>query len=104
MRQAEPSSCGSRDRMIHRFRWQIELLFKEWKSYANLHKFDTANAHIAAGSSGPAWVPRCRGAAVPQCRGAAGAHSFGVFRPDHQTSDVTISLSYSWYPLLAPRP
>jgi hypothetical protein len=31
---------------------------------------------------------------------AAIAHSFGVFRPDLQTSDVTISLSYSWYPLL----
>ena len=30
------------------------------------------------------------------------AHSFGVFRPDLHTSDVTISLSYSWYPLLAP--
>lgn len=29
--------------------WQIELVFKEWKSYANLHKFDTANEHIAAG-------------------------------------------------------
>jgi hypothetical protein len=24
-------------------------MFKEWKSYANLHKFDTANEHIAAG-------------------------------------------------------
>lgn len=34
---------------LYRFRWQVELLFKEWKSYANLHKFDTANEHIAAG-------------------------------------------------------
>jgi hypothetical protein len=33
---------------------------------------------------------------------AAAAHSFGVFRPDLQTTDVAISLSYSWYLLLAP--
>lgn len=30
-------------------RWQIELLFKEWKSYSNLHKFHTKNAAIAEG-------------------------------------------------------
>jgi hypothetical protein len=34
---------------LYRFRWPIELCFKEWKSYANLHKFDTANPHLAAG-------------------------------------------------------
>ena len=34
---------------LYRFRWQLELCFKEWKSYANLHRFDTGNPHIAAG-------------------------------------------------------
>ena len=35
--------------MLYRLRWQVELLFKEWKSHANLHKFDTAKAPIAEG-------------------------------------------------------
>jgi hypothetical protein len=43
-----PFSAGLVGR-LYRFRWQIELDFKEWKSYANLHQFDTANPHIAAG-------------------------------------------------------
>jgi len=33
----------------YRLRWQIELLFKEWKSHANLHVSDTANPNIAEG-------------------------------------------------------
>lgn len=34
---------------VYRLRWQIELLFKELKSYANLHKFSTTKAAIAEG-------------------------------------------------------
>lgn len=31
---------------LYRLRWQIELLFKELKSYCNLKKFSTENKHI----------------------------------------------------------
>ena len=39
----------SRIHIQRHLRWGIELLFKEWKSYANLHAFDTANAGIVEG-------------------------------------------------------
>lgn len=35
--------------LLYRLRWQVELLFKEWKSHANLHRFDTGKAPIAEG-------------------------------------------------------
>ena len=33
----------------YKWRWQVELLLKEWKSYAHLHAFDTENPAIVAG-------------------------------------------------------
>jgi Transposase DDE domain len=33
----------------YKWRWQVALLLKEWKSYANLHAFDTENPAIVEG-------------------------------------------------------
>jgi hypothetical protein len=41
---------------LYRCRWQIERCFKEWKSYANLHTFNTANPHVAEGLM---WASLC---------------------------------------------
>ena len=35
--------------LAYRLRWQVELIFKEWKSYANLHRFSTGNEQITEG-------------------------------------------------------
>jgi hypothetical protein len=33
--------------LAYKLRWQVELLFKEWKSYTNLHTFDTEKETIS---------------------------------------------------------
>ena len=40
---------GKRFELRRHYVWQMELLFKEWKSYANLHAFDTEKVAIVEG-------------------------------------------------------
>ena len=40
---------GKRFELRRHYVWQMELLFKEWKSYANLHAFDTTNPALVEG-------------------------------------------------------
>ena len=39
---------------LYRCRWQVELLFKEWKSHNRLKGFVTGQKAIAEGWCGPA--------------------------------------------------
>jgi hypothetical protein len=59
----------------YRIRWQIELLFKELKSYANLHAFSTTKEPIAEGliwaSLCAAFLKRYLAHACQQCLGVA---------------------------------
>src|SRR3989442_11780194 len=44
MRHGLPEATRYPCYSLYKWRWQVELLLKEWKSYANLHAFDTENA------------------------------------------------------------
>lgn len=44
---------------VYRLRWQIELVFKEWKSHANLHAFASANPALVEGLI---WASLCAAA------------------------------------------
>ena len=43
--QAAPEQVGT----LYRLRWQVELMFKEWRSFANLHRFNTCRPAILEG-------------------------------------------------------
>ncbi len=58
----------------YRLRWQIELYFKELKSYANLHRFVTTKPHIAEGLI---WAALCA-AMLKRFIAVACQHAAGV--------------------------
>jgi len=45
----EDKFCPDDIQSLYQLRWQIELAFKDWKSYANLHRFQSENAQIVEG-------------------------------------------------------
>ena len=70
---------------LYRLRWQVELMFKEWKSYANLHAFDTNNAGIAEGliwtAIAASILKRYLGQMTQALRGDLDAQGGDVFLP-----------------------
>lgn len=61
---------------VYRLRWQVELMFKEWKSHANLHEFDSAKPALVEGLI---WASLCA-AALKRSLAHAGQRS-GSPRP-----------------------
>lgn len=46
---AEDAVTAQQVGQLYRLRWQVELMFKEWRSFANLHRFNTRKEPILEG-------------------------------------------------------
>jgi hypothetical protein len=75
-------------RCLYRLRWQVELLFKEWKSYANLKPYCTRKAPIAEGLI---WAALCAALLKRFLAQAAQVVSDGV---EVSTRIAAMALSY----------
>lgn len=75
-------------RCLYRLRWQVELLFKEWKSYANLKPYCTRKAPIAEGLI---WAALCAALLKRYLASAAQALNAGT---EISTRIVAMSLSH----------
>ena len=66
---------------VYRLRWQVELYFKELKSYANLHIFNTGKQYIAEGLI---WASLCAAFLkryfAHACQHATGKHAISTRR------------------------
>jgi hypothetical protein len=81
-------------RCLYRLRWQVELLFKEWKSYANLRPYCTRKAPIAEGL---VWAALCAALLKRLLAHAAQALHGGV---EVSTRTVAMSLAHHLPPLI----
>lgn len=66
----------------YKLRWQVELLLKEWKSYTNLHKFDTEKETIAESFI---WASLAA-SAIKRCLAHATEHLLAVVIATHKAS------------------
>lgn len=81
-------------RSLYRLRWQVELVFKEWKSYANLHAFGTRKPGIAEGLI---WASL---SAALLKRYLAHCTQLALDRVEISTRRVAMSLAFHLQPLM----